>query len=130
MKPNYKPGWEVPGGVVALDESPCAACVREFAEELGHTHSLGRLSVMEWQGPEPDRSESLMFLYDGGRIVGSDIRLQTSELRTCAFVTATDLDTYLNGRLARRMRAALMALRRGGFVEMENGYPLPDCEAT
>ena len=64
--PTYKQSWEIPGGSVEADESPRVACAREVAEELGLRLNVGRLLCMEWQGPEPDRSESLMFIYDGG----------------------------------------------------------------
>ncbi len=35
VEPVYKRNWEIPGGVVELNESPRAACVREAGEELG-----------------------------------------------------------------------------------------------
>src|SRR5690242_9638520 len=65
VEPTYKDRWEVPGGAVEADESPRTACRRELLEELGLDLSLGRLLVMEWQGPEPERTESLMFVFDG-----------------------------------------------------------------
>jgi 8-oxo-dGTP diphosphatase len=121
VRPSYKPGWEVPGGTVEFDESPRAACSRELAEELGHTRPVGRMLCMEWQGPEPDRTESLMFLYDGGVIDEGEIRLAAHELRDHRFVAEVDLHQYLTERLARRMGAALMALREECFVELERG---------
>lgn len=125
VQPSYKPGWEVPGGVVERDESPRAACSRELTEELGLTPPLGRLLCMEWQGPEPDRTESLMFLYDGGVVEETGIRLATDELLGYAFVLESDLDEYLTERLARRVRGALTALRVGLLVELEHGVPVP-----
>jgi len=35
VKPNYKPGWQFPGGGVEAGESPVEAAVRELREELG-----------------------------------------------------------------------------------------------
>ena len=121
VQPAYKPGWEVPGGAIELDESPRAACSRELVEELGHSRPIGRLLCMEWQGPESNRTESLMFLYDGGLIDEAGIRLAADELSGHRFVAELDLDYYLVARLARRMRAGLLALREDCFVEMENG---------
>lgn len=65
VEPTYKT-WELPGGAVEADESPRQACRREIAEELGRELAIGRLLCIEWQGPEPERTESLMFIYDGG----------------------------------------------------------------
>lgn len=125
VQPTYKPEWEIPGGSVELDESPRAACSRELTEELGVTPVLGRMLCMEWQGPEPDRTESIMFLYDGGVIDEQHIRLAADELSSHKFVAEPDLDAYLTSRLARRMRAALAGLRECRLVEMEHGEVLP-----
>lgn len=120
VQPSYKPGWEVPGGSVEFDESPRAACERELQEELGVSLSLGRMLCMEWQGPEPDRVESLMFLYDGG-VLRASIQLAADELLSSSFVQPQDLDRYLTSRLSRRVKAALLALRENRFVELEHG---------
>jgi 8-oxo-dGTP diphosphatase len=125
VQPSYKPGWEVPGGAVEFDESPRDACSRELAEELGHAQAVGRMLCMEWQGPEPDRTESLMFLYDGGVIEEKALRLAPDELLGYKFVAEADLDAYLSERLATRMRAALTALREGRLVELEHGHVVP-----
>jgi 8-oxo-dGTP diphosphatase len=124
VEPRYKPTWEVPGGAVEADESPRAACARELQEELGTALPVGRLLCLEWQGPEPDRSESMMLIYDGGVIDDPlSIRLPDEELASFRFVDAVDLDRFLIERLARRVRAALRALDEGSVAELENGDP-------
>jgi 8-oxo-dGTP diphosphatase len=126
VEPTYKSTWEVPGGAVEADESPREACRRELAEELGLDISVGRLLVMEWQGPEPERTESLMFIYDGGVCRPESIALAMDELASCAFVEPHELDRYLVPRLARRMQAALLAAAENRLVEMEHGVLLAD----
>lgn len=122
VEPTYKDTWELPGGSVEADESPRAACVREIEEELGLTVDVGRLLCLEWQGPEPDRTESVMFVYDGGVLRNPDvIRLPSNELASFRFVEPAELDTLMPARLARRARAALRALVDGKLVELENG---------
>lgn len=121
VEPTYKSTWDVPGGCVEADESPRSACRRELAEELGLIVRIGRLLVMEWQGPETERTESLMFIYDGGICTPESIRLAADELASYAFVEPESLDRYLVPRLARRMQAALMAAAEGRLVEMEHG---------
>jgi 8-oxo-dGTP diphosphatase len=125
VEPAYKDQWEVPGGAVEADESPREACRRELAEELGLDLPVGRMLVMEWQGPESERSESLMFLYDGGVLDTQVIALADDELKSYAFVDPTELDQYLVKRLSRRMRAALTALEEKRLVEMEHGVLVP-----
>lgn len=124
VEPTYKDRWEVPGGAVEADESPRIACRRELAEELGVELPVGRLLVVEWQGPEPERTESMMFLYDGGVLDRDGIALAKDELRSYAFVPPDDLGEHLVERLARRMRAGLLALDEERLVEMEHGVIL------
>jgi 8-oxo-dGTP diphosphatase len=121
VEPTYKSTWDVPGGCVEADESPRDACRRELAEELGLQVAVGRMLVMEWQGPEPERTESLMFIYDGGTCSPDSIQLAVDELASFAFVEPGDLDRYMVPRLARRMRAAVTALHEGRLVEMQHG---------
>ena len=123
VKPTYAPGWELPGGSTEADESPRESCRRELAEELGLDLQPGRLLVLEWQGPELDRTESLMLLYDGGVI--DQLTLPQQELEACVFVAPADLDVHLVPRLARRLRAALVGLAGSRLVEMEDGRVLP-----
>ena len=122
VEPSYKDNWEIPGGSVEKDESPRAACHREAFEELGIRVDIGRLLCLEWQGPEPERTESLMFIYDGGLFAdSSQITLPSDELLSYRFVDSSDFDDYLLPRLSRRLRAALSALESGIVVELEHG---------
>ena len=122
VEPTYKDTWELPGGSVEADESPRAACIREIEEELGLAIVIGRLLCVDWQGPEPDRSESVMFIYDGGTVRDPEvIRLSVDELASFRFVGPGQLDDLLAARLARRARAALRALTDDTLVELENG---------
>ncbi len=124
VEPTYQESWEIPGGSVETDESPRAACYREVNEELGLTRDVGRLLCIEWQGPEPDRSESLMFVFDGGVLADpSTIKLPADELVSFRFVDPDQLDNLMVERLVRRVRAALKALAQGWVAELENGLP-------
>ena len=48
LKPTYKSGWTIPGGVMEADgETPWEACRREVREECGIEVRRGRLACME-----------------------------------------------------------------------------------
>lgn len=122
VEPTYKVSWELPGGSVEADESPRAACARELREELGLPLDVGRMLCMEWQGAEPDRTEGLMFVYDGGVLRdASTIRVPEDELRSFRFVQRSEIDGLMSERLSRRLTAALRALDEGTVAEMECG---------
>ena len=48
LKPTYKSGWTIPGGVMeANGETPWEACQREVFEETGLRVSAGRLAAVD-----------------------------------------------------------------------------------
>lgn len=51
VKPTYKEVWEIPGGVVELNESPRKAAEREVKEELRITKHLSKLLCVDYQNP-------------------------------------------------------------------------------
>src|SRR5207245_11066365 len=56
LKPTYKTGWTIPGGVMEADgESPWQACQREVREECGLTALAGRLACMDFRQPRSAR---------------------------------------------------------------------------
>lgn len=124
VEPTYKETWELPGGATEADESPAHCAAREAREELGLDIEVGRLLVVEWQGPEPDRAESLMWIYDGGvldDVVISTLQLPPDELASYRFCSVEQIRDRMSLRLSRRTEAALAALHEGKLVELEWG---------
>jgi hypothetical protein len=83
VEPVYKDYWEIVGGCVEENESPRQAAMREMKEELGMRVPLGRLLVVDWVPPRTDRTEGVMFVYDGGTLDKqrtADIYLPAAEL--------------------------------------------------
>ena len=77
LKPTYKTGWTIPGGVMESDgETPWEACRREVAEECGLHIGTGhpaRLACMDFRRPRPGKPGGVRYLFDCG--VFSDISL-------------------------------------------------------
>ncbi|WP_433374715.1 NUDIX domain-containing protein [Actinoplanes sp. CA-142083] len=107
VKPHYKPEWDIPGGMVEVDETPSEACAREVAEELGLKITVGPALVVDW-APHPTQGDKLLFVFDGGTLSATDlsaIRFVDGEITEWAFVAPDDLEDYTVARLARRLRA-------------------------
>ena len=126
LKPTYKAGWTIPGGVMEADgESPWAACRREVREECGLLLRSGRLACVDFRRPRPGRPGGLRFLFDCG--VFDDAALdavvlqaeEISQYRLAKVKTALPL---LSGPIRRRVRAACAAAP--GTVYLEEGRPV------
>lgn len=124
LRPTYKPTWEVPGGVVEAGESPAAAVAREVREELGVALPIGRLLVTDWIPPLPPKTEGLMFLFDGG-VLDPDttdrFALPADELEEWIFAAPDQLSGHVTDRMARRLKAALLALDADATRYLEAG---------
>ena len=122
VKPNYREGWLLPGGMVELNESPKRACQREIKEEVGLELSVGRLLCVDYQHSGQHGVESLKFLFDGGTLTQAQIcsvTLQEDELSDHAFVSSTEALKKLNDFLSRRVEHALTALQTGKTFYLE-----------
>ncbi|MEV0399977.1 NUDIX hydrolase [Actinoallomurus sp. NPDC050550] len=115
VKPNYRPYWGFPGGVVEADEAPHRGCEREVLEEVGLSVAAGRLLVSDWVPAGGERPRpSVYFLFDCGVYEGDPpIRLQEEELDDYAFVTAEEGVGMLATAFASRLTTALHARRTG-----------------
>src|ERR1700687_1649258 len=73
LKPTYKTGWTIPGGVMEADgETPWDACRREGREEggIGGRGGVegrsGRLACVDFRPGRPGRPGGIRFLFDCG----------------------------------------------------------------
>jgi 8-oxo-dGTP diphosphatase len=117
VKPTYKPGWEIPGGMVEANESPLQACLREAREEIGLEVKLGRLLCVDYVGVQIAPLERLMFTFDAGVIDDLEIAqivLPPDELSEFRFVTLAESQELLPERLALRVRQSVIALDHPG----------------
>jgi 8-oxo-dGTP diphosphatase len=124
VEPTYKPYWEIPGGAVEAGESPRDAVARELKEELGLSCPVGGLLAIDWVPPQPDRTEGLMVVFDGGMLAAQEaaaISVPQDELRGFAFCTGEEAALRLSPLLARRVAACIAARSAGQAVYLESG---------
>jgi 8-oxo-dGTP diphosphatase len=126
LKPTYKSGWTIPGGVMEADgETPWQACRREVREECGIEVSGGRLACVDFRLPRPGRPGGIRFLFDCGSFEDSCLAAVTvqaeeiSEHRLAALPEALEL---LRRPIRRRVRAATSSRR---LVYLEDGHKVP-----
>ena len=126
LKPTYKSGWTIPGGVMEADgETPWQACQREVREECGLEVQSGRLACVDFRPPRPGRAGGLRFLFDCGAMDGASlgaITLQQEEISEHRLADLKSALTLLRGPVRRRV---LAATRANGFIYLEDGRPVP-----
>ena len=118
VKPNYRPHWGIPGGIVEDGEAPHDGATREIAEELGLDLPAGDLLVVDWIPAEGVRPRAVLsYLFDGGTIDGqATIRLQKEELDDAQFVTWAEAEARMPAHTAARVPAARQARLDGRTV--------------
>jgi 8-oxo-dGTP diphosphatase len=125
LKPNYKAGWTIPGGVMEADgETPWEACQREVLEECGLTVRSGRLACVDFRRPRPGRTGGMRFLFDCGRLddeVLGAITVQAQEISEYRIVKVRTALPLLSGPIRRRVRAGCAARTT---VYLEEGRPV------
>ena len=126
LKPTYKTGWTIPGGVIeAGGETPWEACRREVREECGLELTSGRLVCVDVRRPRPGRPGGLRFLFDCGTFAGATlaaVALQAEEISEHRLAALPEALTLLRGPIRRRVKAAS---RAASFVYLEEGRPVP-----
>jgi 8-oxo-dGTP pyrophosphatase MutT (NUDIX family) len=109
LKPTYKGGWTIPGGVIESGESPWAACRRETLEECGLDVTAGRLVCVDFLHPKPGRPGGMRFLFDCGVFddaVLDAVVIQPEEISESRVLPLGAALPLLSGPVRRRVRAA------------------------
>jgi 8-oxo-dGTP diphosphatase len=111
LKPTYKSGWTIPGGIMEADgETPWQACQREVAEECGLRVTTARLACMDFRPSRDGKAGGIRYLFDCGALDDSvldGITLQSAEISAYRLVPAADAISLLRKPIRRRVRAAL-----------------------
>jgi 8-oxo-dGTP diphosphatase len=140
LKPTYKKGWTIPGGIMEADgETPWEACQREVREETGLRVEQARLACVDFRRPRParpgrpERPGGMRFLFDCGTVgakLGS-LRLQEEEIAESRLLPLPEALPLLSKPVRRRVRATTRALGRGTTaVYLEDGRPVEAVSAA
>jgi 8-oxo-dGTP diphosphatase len=114
---NYR---EIRGGAAKADESSAVVCGRNSREALGISIAVERLLVIDHPTDDGQRSNSVMYLYNGG--VGEDpaLNLYVFGGDRGVLVEPRQLSNATNARLTTRIEHALTARATGDVSETIN----------
>lgn len=125
LRPTYKSGWTIPGGIMEADgETPWEACRREVLEETGLHVEGGRLVCVDTRPARDGRKLGLRFLFHCGQLRPEqldDIVVDPLEVAEHRFVPVEEAMELLRKPVRRRVRRGLRARR---CVYLENGRPV------
>jgi 8-oxo-dGTP diphosphatase len=147
LKPTYKKGWTIPGGVMEADgETPWEACQREVREETGLRVEQARLACVDFRRPrpsrpgrpqrpgKPERPGGMRFLFDCGTVSPAELGalvLQEAEIAESRLLPLPEALPLLSKPVRRRVRATTRARRRGtGVLYLEDGRPVEAVSAA
>jgi 8-oxo-dGTP diphosphatase len=126
LRPNYKSGWTIPGGMMESDgETPWDGCRREVVEETGLVVETGRLVIVDFLRPRGRKPGGMRFLFDCGRFDDAffdSITLQAEEISEHRLVERSTALELLSAPLRRRVSAAFDG---NGLRYLEDGLPVP-----
>jgi ADP-ribose pyrophosphatase YjhB (NUDIX family) len=133
VRPSYKAGWDIPGGVVEPGESPRTAAARELLEELGVGAPFGRLLTVDW-AQDDVLGDKLLWVFEGEPIdeaTAALLRVDGEELLEVGWRAPSEITELCPPPLARRLLNALRekAAGTGDRVYTEDGEPVPSWAA-
>ena len=123
---QFKPDWELPGGIVEPGESPRLGAVREVWEELGVERTLGQLLVADWLPPYLGWDDATEMIFDGGVMTPDELPglvLQPAEIRQVRFCTLAEAAELVTPLAHRRLTVAA-ELGPGEFAYLEDGVAI------
>ncbi len=124
---TYKQDWDLPGGVVEVNEAPHLAVSREVEEELALDIDAGELVLTDWLPPWSGWDDAVCLVFDGGvhdPSLADGIVPQAREIRAAKFCTLAEVHNLCADFTARRIDSALAGVESGNARYTESGRPL------
>lgn len=128
VDPDYKPDWDLPGGMIEANEPPLDGLLRELKEELNLdlTQSQLTLSCIDWVSPHGPWDDSLMLIFDAGQLPVDQIahlEPDHDELRRYGFLELGQVRQRLRPYVWHRLEAALKAAESQTVAYLHDGHP-------
>lgn len=126
VDPDYKPDWDLPGGMIEANEPPLDGLLRELNEELSLQLAASDLTLacVDWVSPHGPWDDSLMFIFDAGRLSPDQVaRLEPDlrELRRYSFLSPDEARHRLRPYVWLRLEAALKAVESQTVAYLHDG---------
>ena len=122
LKPTYREGWLLPGGVVEAYESPRQACIREVKEETGIDRQPTKLLCVDYVSDRTSKIESVQFVFLGGILSNeTTIIIPKQEISAYQFREIDQAILMLSIRSQRRLKSCLPYLDSQTTIYLENG---------
>ncbi|WP_280385322.1 NUDIX hydrolase [Nocardia wallacei] len=124
VDPNYKPYWDLPGGMAEDNEPPDHAVRRELGEELGIQLTTGlTLLCIDWVSPHGVWDDSLMFIFDAQLTPEqiTQLHITDHELDAFEFCTLDQASQRLKPYVWARVASALEARASGHVAYLHDG---------
>ena len=126
---TYKQDWDLPGGVVEINESPREGVTREVDEELSLDIPAGDLVLTDWLPPGEGWDDAVCLVFDGGvhdPAIEERIVPQAREIKQARFCTVAEVHQLCADFTARRIDTALANLAEDAptVAFSESGRPV------
>ena len=130
---TYKQDWDLPGGVVEMNESPREGVTREVEEELSLDIPAGDLVLTDWLPPWEGWDDAVCLVFDGGvheAALEDRIGPQAREIKQARCCTVAEVHQLCADFTARRIDTALANLADGSptVAFSESGRPVGGSE--
>ena len=125
VDPGYKPGWDLPGGMLE-DEGPEHAVAREALEELGVQVDVGRLLAMDTVPAHVYGRTLVAYIYAAhprSPVDPTHLVLQDEEITGAGYFPEPEALALLPAPLRHRLAAALDAERGSHTAVLLDGRP-------
>lgn len=128
VKPSYKEGWSIPGGMVEADESPFDGLRRETREEIGLQVQIGNLLCVDYRPKVATDYDdaSLHFIFDCGELTDEQVgHIKLSEEHTeFGFFDFDEAIKLCDEKLGRRISQCIQMKNNNLATYLEDGVPL------
>jgi 8-oxo-dGTP pyrophosphatase MutT (NUDIX family) len=124
LKPSYKEGWNLPGGVTDKFESPYQTVIRECKEETNLDIQIKELVLIDYIQETIDghNFDHVEFYFTAIAKSFTDIKIDNEEVIDYKFVDTTQAKEFLSENYYNRLQAVLRA--KSYPVLFDNKKPL------